>query len=118
MFRRIALALSLFLAAPLPAQSQSPVKVALEPEVGRIVVELDPVRAPVTTANVLAYVDGGRLDGETFYRAMRIGDAGLWFTRPAFHRSAPVAALKAASDWPGPPTATMSIPLWSSGLAA
>jgi peptidyl-prolyl cis-trans isomerase A (cyclophilin A) len=77
MLRRIALALSLFLAAPLPAQPQAPVKVALETEAGRIVVELDPVRAPVTTANFLAYVDGGRFDGETFYRAMKIGDAGL-----------------------------------------
>lgn len=77
MLRRIALALALLLAAPLAAQPQAPVKVALDTGAGRIVVELDAVRAPVTTANFLAYVDGGRLDGESFYRAMKIGDAGL-----------------------------------------
>ena len=77
MLRRIALALALLLAAPLAAQPQAPVKVALDTGAGRIVVELDAVRAPVTTANFLAYVDDGRLDGESFYRAMKIGDAGL-----------------------------------------
>ena len=77
MLRRIALALALLLAAPLAAQPQAPVKVALDTGAGRIVVELDAVRAPVTTANFLAYVDDGRLDGESFYRAMTIGDAGL-----------------------------------------
>jgi peptidyl-prolyl cis-trans isomerase A (cyclophilin A) len=81
MLHRIAFALCLLLAAPLAAQdaahSQSPVAVALDTALGQIVVELDPVRAPVTTANFLAYVDGGLLDGETFYRAMKIGDGGL-----------------------------------------
>ena len=48
----------------------------METTLGRIVVELDP-RAPVTTANFLPYVDGDRFDGETFYRAMKIGDGGL-----------------------------------------
>ena len=80
MLHRIALALMLLLAAPLAAQPSAPSapapKVALETTLGRIVVELDP-RAPLTTANFLAYVDGGRFDGETFYRAMKIGDAGL-----------------------------------------
>ena len=80
MIYRIAFALSLLLAAPLAAQdaapSEPPAKVALDTGLGRIVVELDP-RAPVTTANFLAYVDGGRLDGESFYRAMKIADGGL-----------------------------------------
>ena len=81
MLHRIALALSLLLAAPLFAQATAPAepspRVALDTALGRIVVELDPARAPVTSANFLAYVDGGRLDGETFYRAMKIGDGGL-----------------------------------------
>ena len=34
-------------------------------------------RAPVTTANFLRYVDAKRFDGQTFYRAMKIGDGGL-----------------------------------------
>ena len=38
---------------------------------GDIEVELDTVRAPLTTANFLRYVDSGRLNGEAFYRAMK-----------------------------------------------
>jgi peptidyl-prolyl cis-trans isomerase A (cyclophilin A) len=44
---------------------------------GRIVIALDRARAPLTTANFLAYVDSGKLDGETFYRAMPYGEGGL-----------------------------------------
>ncbi len=46
-------------------------RVRLETEVGPIVVELDGRRAPVTTGNFLAYVDQGRFDGTSFYRASR-----------------------------------------------
>jgi len=38
---------------------------------GPIVVALDAKRAPKTTANFLKYVDDGRFDGTTFYRASR-----------------------------------------------
>ncbi len=38
---------------------------------GPIVVALDARHAPQTTANFLAYVDDGRFDGVTFYRATR-----------------------------------------------
>lgn len=38
---------------------------------GRIVVALDTRRAPKTSANFLAYVDDGRFDGTSFYRAAR-----------------------------------------------
>ncbi|QDP20558.1 peptidylprolyl isomerase [Sphingomonas xanthus] len=84
---RIALPLLMALAAPLAAQSASPtiaepakddlVKVALDTSAGRIVLALDRGRAPLTTANFLAYVDGGKFDGESFYRAMRYGDGGI-----------------------------------------
>lgn len=53
------------------------VKVALDTSAGRIVLALDKARAPVTTANFLAYVDGGKFDGEGFYRAMPLTDGGL-----------------------------------------
>ena len=81
MLYRIALALMLSLAAPLAAQpaaiaTPAP-RVALETALGRVVVELDHARAPVTTTNFLVYVDGGRFNGESFYRAMKIGDGGL-----------------------------------------
>jgi peptidyl-prolyl cis-trans isomerase A (cyclophilin A) len=64
------------------AQAQSParqglVRVALTTSLGRIVLALDSERAPATTANFLRYVDGKRLDGINFYRAMKIGAGGL-----------------------------------------
>jgi peptidyl-prolyl cis-trans isomerase A (cyclophilin A) len=49
-----------------------PVEVRLETKQGAIVIALDR-RAPVTTANFLAYVDQHRLDGTSFYRAVRSG---------------------------------------------
>ena len=86
---RFALALLLVCAAPIAAQtppSPAPVaeaakedlvKVALETSAGRIVIALDRGRAPLTTANFLRYVDGGKFNGEAFYRAMPYGDGGL-----------------------------------------
>ena len=80
MLTRIALLLSLLFAIPIaaqPAPAGQLVKVALDTELGRIVLELDRERAPVTTANFLRYVDGKGLDGQSFYRAMKVGDGGL-----------------------------------------
>jgi peptidyl-prolyl cis-trans isomerase A (cyclophilin A) len=54
--------------APLP-------RVALETTAGRVVLEIEEVKAPVTAANFLRYVDERRFDGTTFYRAMRSGPA-------------------------------------------
>jgi peptidyl-prolyl cis-trans isomerase A (cyclophilin A) len=59
-----------------PPQAQL-VPVAIETSLGRIVVALDKTHAPVTTANFLHYVDTHRFDGESFYRAMKVGDGGL-----------------------------------------
>jgi peptidyl-prolyl cis-trans isomerase A (cyclophilin A) len=64
------------LAAERSAPAQPPpladkVRVRLETEMGPIELELDGRRAPVTTANFLAYVDQQRFDGTSFYRAAR-----------------------------------------------
>lgn len=80
--RRLALSLALLVAAgPLGAKSGSPesigkptpgiVRVRLVTSLGPIVLALDARHAPQTTANFLAYVDDGRFDGTTFYRAAR-----------------------------------------------
>ena len=53
------------------------VTVALDTTMGRIVLALDRGRAPITTANFLAYVDDGYLEFAEFYRAMPFGDTGL-----------------------------------------
>lgn len=78
---RLLLGLALVVAGPaaLHAQAAEPVAqtvpVAIETSAGRIVVALDAVRAPITTANFLRYVDAHRFDGESFYRAMHTPNA-------------------------------------------
>jgi len=88
MHRILAAALLAVLAAPAFAQAAAPaqasaapapkedlVPVAIDTNLGRIVIALDRAHAPVTTANFLHYVDTHRFDGETFYRAMHMPDA-------------------------------------------
>jgi len=82
MFARFALLLSIFASAPLSAQptptvsAEAPkediVRVALDTEAGRIVIAVDRGHAPITAKNFLRYVDAKRLDGITFYRAMKL----------------------------------------------
>lgn len=58
------------------------VRVRLETSMGNIVIALNQKRAPKTTANFLIYVDDGRLDGTSFYRAYRRKDnPGLGFVQ-------------------------------------
>jgi len=61
------------LACALPANRPTPgyTRVAIETSAGTIIVATDNRRAPRTSANFLAYVDDGRFDGVTFYRAAR-----------------------------------------------
>lgn len=47
------------------------VRVRVETSEGPFVVAVDLRHAPATSANFLAYVDDGRFDGTTFYRAAR-----------------------------------------------
>ncbi|BCA57375.1 peptidylprolyl isomerase [Sphingomonas sp. HMP6] len=54
-----------------PAPEPPIVRVRLVTAAGPIVIALDTRRAPRTSANFLAYVDDGRLDGTYFYRASR-----------------------------------------------
>jgi peptidyl-prolyl cis-trans isomerase A (cyclophilin A) len=65
-------------AVPATALVEALVPVNIDTSMGRIVVALDPVHAPITTANFLHYVDTHRFDGETFYRSLhQDGDGGL-----------------------------------------
>jgi peptidyl-prolyl cis-trans isomerase A (cyclophilin A) len=54
---------------PIPAVAPVTVKVALETDLGTIIVAVEVARAPITAANFLRYVDQKRLDGTFFYRA-------------------------------------------------
>ena len=62
---------------PAQAPKDDVVRVAIDTDKGRIVVALDRDRAPLTTANFLAYVDKKWLDGQPFYRAMPLTNGGL-----------------------------------------
>ncbi len=49
-----------------------PVQVRVQTSLGDIVLELDPAKAPGTTANFLKYVDAGHYDGGTFHRTVKM----------------------------------------------
>ena len=80
MLRRLVVA-GLLAASALPAAAQTAPaaapalpRVALETSAGRIVIELETVKAPVTAANFLRYVDQKKLDGIVFYRDVKVAD--------------------------------------------
>lgn len=61
-----------------PAPKPATVRVSLQTAEGPIMLELEKERAPITTANFLRYVDQKRLDGGTFYRAMKLTPDGAY----------------------------------------
>lgn len=88
MLKRFALPLApawlvLTAAAPAPAPTSpaapaTDVYVAIVTSAGTITLDLEAAKAPLTAANFLKYVDGKRLDGTAFYRAMHLD----WGTPP------------------------------------
>jgi peptidyl-prolyl cis-trans isomerase A (cyclophilin A) len=67
------LAFPAFAQTPAPTPP-APVRVALETTAGRVVVEVEPAKAPITAGNFLKYVDQKRLDGIVFYRTVKVQD--------------------------------------------
>ncbi len=64
--------------APAPAPVPAGPRVTVQTKDGAITIELNRDKAPITTANFLKYVDQKRLDGSTFYRALKFpADAPL-----------------------------------------
>jgi peptidyl-prolyl cis-trans isomerase A (cyclophilin A) len=59
------------LAAIAVQDAAKPVRVLIETEAGEIEAEIDTVRAPITGANFLKYVDAGHFDGGRFFRTVR-----------------------------------------------
>lgn len=79
--RRTLLAAALLLPAtalaqvePTPAPRPATQKVAIDTSMGRIVLELETERAPITARNFLRYADQKRLDGTYFYRTVKVAD--------------------------------------------
>jgi peptidyl-prolyl cis-trans isomerase A (cyclophilin A) len=63
---------------PAPAVAPKPVaplpRVKIDTTAGSFTVEVETVKAPVTAANFLRYVDQKKLDGITFYRTCKVAD--------------------------------------------
>ena len=57
---------------PSAATAQTNPRVRVQTELGDIIIEVDPKRAPATTANFLKYVDAGHYDGGTFHRTVKM----------------------------------------------
>ncbi|SFK32410.1 peptidylprolyl isomerase [Caulobacter sp. UNC279MFTsu5.1] len=62
--------LALAVALPLTAAGAAPVRVRMVTDLGPIIIELYPDKAPITVANFLAYADRHLLDGGSFYRTV------------------------------------------------
>ena len=72
--RRAVLAgLALLATAQAPVPTALP-RIALDTSAGRIVLELEVAKAPITAANFLRYVDQKRLDGVRFYQTVKVAD--------------------------------------------
>ena len=67
----VALIGALFVPSIGQGQDAKPVRVLIETEAGEIEAEIDTVRAPITAANFLTYVDAGLFDGGRFFRTVR-----------------------------------------------
>jgi cyclophilin family peptidyl-prolyl cis-trans isomerase len=66
----VLLALGLAMLNSAGAQDAKKVKVAMETSAGKIVIELNADKAPVTVKNFLAYVDAEHYDGTVFHRVI------------------------------------------------
>ena len=78
MIRRTLLALAALVLWPAVALAQDATapalpRVQMETSAGRIVIEVEVTKAPITAANFLRYVDEGRFNGTDFYRGMELG---------------------------------------------
>ena len=124
MLRLLVAAILLSIAGPVFAQGSGS-RVALETDAGRIVIEVDETRAPVTSRNFLNYVTRRLYDGANFYRAMPGGperglvQAGIAHERklpPIAHEPTSLtglshvdSAVSIARDAPGTATADITI---------
>ena len=109
-----------------PAPKEALVKVALDTDKGRIVLALDKGRAPITTANFLAYVDKHWFDGQSFYRAFQYGTGGIiqGGVRDGAKQFPPIAheafklAVRRASPGAGYASYEEGVRPWHSAMAA
>ena len=89
-------------AESVPALVPAPVtvKVQMKTSLGAITLVIEKERAPITAGNFLRYVDQKRLDGITFYRAVKIGDTGDYGFAQAGVKGDPKRVLKPIAHEP------------------
>jgi peptidyl-prolyl cis-trans isomerase A (cyclophilin A) len=68
--RALVLLLVCLFAGPASAEDAENVRVLMKTSLGDIEIAVYPDKAPITATNFLRLVDGGHLDGGTFYRAV------------------------------------------------
>lgn len=86
--------------APTATYQPETAKVELQTSLGKIVLLIEKERAPITAGNFLRYVDQKRLDGVSFYRAVKIGDAGEYGLVQGGPRGDPKRVLKPIAHEP------------------
>ncbi|MGC3981541.1 MAG: peptidylprolyl isomerase [Steroidobacteraceae bacterium] len=80
--------------------SPATVNVAMQTSLGRIVLEIEKERAPITAGNFLRYVDQKRLDGIVFYRAAKLSENGEYGLVQGGLRGDPKRVLKPIAHEP------------------
>ena len=86
-----------------PAAAPRPVRVVMQTELGDIELEVDAVRASVSAANFLKYVDAGKYDGGRFHRTVRPGNQK--------DKAVPIEVIQGASSAAGSADLFPEIPL-------
>lgn len=92
-----------------PARDDAAARIVMETAVGEIEIEVYPEQAPLTAGNFLRLVDGGHLDGASFYRTVS----------PANDNGSPVISViqGGLGDSPGPFSPIVHETTRESGLA-
>jgi len=83
-----------------PPAAPATVKVALKTSLGDIVLAIEKERAPITAGNFLRYVEQKRLDGSTFYRALKLDEQGQYGLIQGGLRGNPRRVLKPIAHEP------------------
>lgn len=101
-----------------PVDVPDTARVRLETSMGDIVLELNGKAAPITTANFLRYVEAGKLDGATFWRAMKSHNGGFVQASTSGHRFPPIAHEPTSQTGLSHTNGTISMARYAVGTAS
>lgn len=101
-----------------PVDVPDTARVRLETSMGDIVLELNGKAAPITTANFLRYIEAGKLDGATFWRAMKSHNGGFVQASTSGHRFPPIAHEPTSQTGLSHTNGTISMARYAVGTAS